>query len=263
MIKLFVSDLDGTLLDRGKRMTPEDRQALQEADRRGVQLCIASGRMASEIKRIMEDIGINCHIIAQNGASVYTASGESVHAHRMEPALVREVLDTASDLGVIVTIGTHTHNHVLRMDERTKELERRMFEPFEVLSDESAPLPAELAVTKLSYFGENEALKRLEERFRQSFAGRIEYCFSDSDCMDVMPPNVSKGVGLAALLQRLGLPASSAVCIGDSFNDVPMFAETPHSFAMAGCQPGVRAAAAHEAYSVAEAVRWALRFNQQ
>lgn len=263
MIKLFVSDLDGTLLDRGKRMTPEDRQALQEADRRGLQLCIASGRMASEINHIMETIGVPCHIIAQNGASVYTASGELVHAHRMDTALVREVLDTARDLDVLVTIGTHTHNHVTRMDERTKELEKRMFEPLVVLQDAAAPLPAELEATKLSYFGEHAELKRLEERFRHLLADRIEYCFSDADCMDVMPLHVSKGGGLAALLRRLGLPAEAAVCIGDSFNDVPMFAETPHSFAMAGCLPGVRAAAAHEAYSVAEAVRWALRFNQQ
>ena len=44
-VKLFVTDLDGTLLPGGKTVSPENIRAVREAVRAGVTVTIATGRM--------------------------------------------------------------------------------------------------------------------------------------------------------------------------------------------------------------------------
>ena len=44
-MKLFATDLDGTLLDREGRVRPEDKEAIRAARARGVKVTIATGRL--------------------------------------------------------------------------------------------------------------------------------------------------------------------------------------------------------------------------
>jgi Cof subfamily protein (haloacid dehalogenase superfamily) len=49
---------------------------------------------------------------------------------------------------------------------------------------------------------------------------------------EILPPDVSKGVGMAALADRLGISAAQAVAFGDAENDIPLFEWAGTSIAM-------------------------------
>ena len=67
--------------------------------------------------------------------------------------------------------------------------------------------------------------------------------------MDIMDPNVNKGVALRALRLALDATPDQTMVFGDYLNDLDMFAEATHSFAMANAHPKLTHAARYIAPS--------------
>ncbi len=122
MIRLIVSDLDGTLLHNHKAVRPEDRQALQEAKAQGIAVAFASGRMRPEIVSVMEELGITGHAISQNGAYVHTAEGKLIHQSAFERELIADLAQAASGTPFLTLIAAPDSYVVERWSERAEEL---------------------------------------------------------------------------------------------------------------------------------------------
>ena len=75
-IRLIALDIDGTLLDDDKELPGVNREALHEAAAAGFLIAIASGRMTPRIEAIEERLGLDCIIIAYNGAKVVSTRAE-------------------------------------------------------------------------------------------------------------------------------------------------------------------------------------------
>ncbi len=89
MIKLIVSDLDGTLLGFDKKIKEEDKRAIQLAIENGIDFAVASGRMDIEILEVLKEIEQKAHRVSQNGAYIYTKTDVSLHSAAFEPDIAR------------------------------------------------------------------------------------------------------------------------------------------------------------------------------
>ncbi|MBP1154591.1 MULTISPECIES: HAD family hydrolase [unclassified Paenibacillus] len=256
MIRLIVSDLDGTLLHKHKAIRPEDRQALHEAKAEGITVAFASGRMRPEIISVMKDLGIAGHAISQNGAYVHTSDGNLIHQSAFERELIADLAQAASGTPFVTMIAAPDSYVVERWSERVEQLRSRLFAPLVEMKDLQHKLGRDLVCGKISYMGEVDELLQFQKVLKTKYGEAIDAYISDVDCMDVMPRHTSKGTGLLSLLEHLGMDREEAACFGDSFNDLSMFAVTPHSFAMAASHPDVQAKAAHTIQNVAEALEW-------
>ena len=58
MYKLIAIDLDGTLLNSYGIVSEKNKQALIEANKKGAEIVIASGRSTNSVKNIANDLGI-------------------------------------------------------------------------------------------------------------------------------------------------------------------------------------------------------------
>jgi Cof subfamily protein (haloacid dehalogenase superfamily) len=79
--KAVAFDLDGTLLNTDKRVSPYTINVLKQLNEQNVDLILASGRAAHLIENTADEIGINCYIIGYNGAQVFSkkdAAGKRV-----------------------------------------------------------------------------------------------------------------------------------------------------------------------------------------
>jgi len=258
MIKLIITDLDGTLVHHHKDIRDEDIAAMREAAGKGVAFAVASGRMQPEIAAITERLGIGAHAISQNGAYVHLEDGGLLRSHAFGRGLALELLEALAATGHQPMLAGPDRYAVERLTPHAEKLRGRLLAPLDEIPDVRERLGTSFACGKMSLFGELEALKRTRLELAERFGGTIDTYVSDIDCVDFMPAGVSKGAGVRALLERLSLRPEEAACIGDSFNDLSMFAETPNSFAMAGSHADVRARAARTVRGVAEAVAWAL-----
>ena len=70
MIKLFVSDIDGTILESGKKISARNIQAVQKMVAAGITVTIATGRMYSAALPIAKELGVNVPIITYDGALI-------------------------------------------------------------------------------------------------------------------------------------------------------------------------------------------------
>jgi Cof subfamily protein (haloacid dehalogenase superfamily) len=259
MIKLIVSDLDGTLIHNHTTIKDEDVEALKRAADLGIGIAVASGRMYPEIGAIMERIGLTgTHAISQNGAYVHMAGGQLVAKHAFAPELLLKLVAAAVPSNFTMMFSAPDHYIAERTTDHIEQLRGRLFAPLEIVPDVKERLGLDIVCGKVSLFGEVDELKIYKHRLTEEFGSVIDAYISDIDCMDIMPSGVSKGTGLHALLGGLSVTPEEAICIGDSFNDISLFAEIPASFAMAGSHADVRARAARTTSGVAEAIAWAL-----
>ena len=81
-IKLVAVDIDGTLLNNKKEITPEVFAAVQEAKKQGVKVVIATGRPIAGVEDLLEELKLKDHgdyVITFNGGLVQdTANGETI-----------------------------------------------------------------------------------------------------------------------------------------------------------------------------------------
>lgn len=254
MIKAIISDLDGTLIHHHADMNDEDIDALRRAADAGIAIAFASGRMHPEIEAVMAGIGLRVHSISQNGAFVHTADGTRIAQHAFDPHLQRRLIEAGERTAFLTMLCAPDYYVLERMTPHGEAIGSRLLAPLRIIPDARDRLGHELVSAKMSFFGDPDELRSFMAELKDEHGDRIDAYISDIDCMDVMPSGVSKGTGCRALLDRLGIAPEEAVCIGDSFNDLSMFAATPHSYAMAGSHPDVRAKAAHVTASVADVI---------
>ncbi|SFM20395.1 hypothetical protein SAMN03159341_12049 [Paenibacillus sp. 1_12] len=261
MIKLIVSDLDGTLLHNSRHIKPEDQTAIHNALASGITVTFASGRMHPEIIHVSNKLGISAHSVSQNGAFVHTKDQELILQDIFETSLIRQLAQAAEGTPIYTLLNGPDYYVTTVMNEGYAAIEANLLAPLRVMPHAIEALGSELLCCKISYLGEMEQLLALQQELLSTLGDKIDAYISDVNCMDVMPRHVSKGAGLQALLSYSGIRADEAICIGDSFNDISMFGAIPNSFAMSTSHPDVQARAAYVVDSVAEAVSWALQTN--
>ena len=87
-IKLFVTDLDGTLLPAGQEVPVANIKAVKDMVSAGVIFTIATGRMYSASIEIAKSLGVDVPIITYNGALIKTVGGEVFHSAYLSPELI-------------------------------------------------------------------------------------------------------------------------------------------------------------------------------
>lgn len=263
MIKLIVSDLDGTLLDRNLQVSKADKDALRKAQESGYEICLASGRMFTELQIVMNACKGRFHAISQNGATIHTKDFAQLGSTYFDPELAVQLLKSSRLFQIENFI--HTIDDTYYLTERTERsllFESRVMVPgTERMDLESALQRNEIISCRFTYFGEIEELRLLQAELARLFQGKIDSYISDRDCLDVVPACVSKGAGLEVLVKHLGLKAHEVACIGDSFNDLPMFSFSPYSFAMITAPDEVQKEATYIVPSVAEAAKQIAAIN--
>ena len=269
-IKLIALDIDGTLLDDSKDLPPANREALSEASRRGVRIAIASGRMTSTIVPIEEMLGIDCIIMAYNGARIVgpKSEGRPLIAYRPLPADVAEIFIRFS----------RDHRYPLNFyhDEKLYAAERFAHQPLTELYSSRTSAAYDLvpdldrflgvSPTKLILLADPPDRDRLYEEFRAMLGSRAFITKSEPEYLEVMDSGVDKGSGLLSIAQHYGVALEETMAIGDGQNDLEMIIKAGWGVAMANSRPQVKAAArvvterTNNDGGVAEAVeRWVLR----
>ena len=263
MIKLIVSDLDGTLLDHDKKVTSRELTALNQAKEAGITLCLASGRMNSEMQQVMQDINQQAHSVSQNGAFIHLDNGTLLQTKLFDPAIALQVYQLFRSTDTVQLVCSGEANYITSMNPAADDIQARMFQPFIVESELEKALKDSFPVCKFSLFGRVDVLLELKALLEKELGDHLDVYLSDKDCLDIMPHQVSKGSSLLSLLDHLGLRPEEIACCGDSFNDVSMFGITPHSFVMHTAHPEVKQHAAHQVACVAEAIAHVLAYNQK
>lgn len=248
-LRLVVCDMDGTLLDGEGRVPDALWPMLDVLHERGVTFTPASGRQYATLRAMFDRAPAETVYIAENGAFVVRDDIEISSV--VLPAgsvpevvgLLREHAAAGVDLGVVLC-GRRTA-YVERTDRGFLDhvdpyyLSLRQVDDLLEVDDE----PVKIAVWT-SADPEQSTAPALA-----GFEGTHQVVVSGAHWVDVMPPDVDKGVAVRELQRALGVTAAQTVVFGDYLNDLEMLDAADWSFAMAEAHPTVLARARYTAPS--------------
>ena len=240
--RLLVSDIDGTLVDKQKQLTPATIDAVARLRAAGLGFTVISARPRSGLVPIADALAIDGPMAAFNGGTIFRRDGSVGVRHGIEPEVARGVLALADGVDVWVFADDQWFASTDQGAHVGSERKASNQEPV-VRIDFADLLDRADKITFVS--DEPEVLAALHTAVEATFAGRATVALSQPYYLDVTALEANKGAGIAALATAAGLPLDQVVAIGDQANDLPMLTRAGLAIAMGNAPDRVKAAAAH------------------
>ena len=241
-IALVVSDVDGTLVTRDKRLTDEVLAAAARVRAAGVPLALVSSRPPRGLASVIELLGVDAPCAGFNGGLVFWPGRGVIAKRTLAAGMARLAVDSLTRGGADVWL--FTENEWLARDPSGPYVARETrtvgFGPRIVESFDSA-LDGTFKIVGAS--PEPELLIRAEAELRGLFGVKATASLSQPYYLDVTDAAAHKGTAVADIAQALGIELGALATIGDGANDVPMFEVSGLSIAMGNATADTRSRA--------------------
>ena len=241
-IKLFVTDLDGTLLLAGQKVPKANIEAVHDMLNNGVIFTIATGRMYSASVEIANSLGVDVPIITYNGALIKTIGGEVFHSAYLDPALIIEIVNFCQARQWHLQSYSNDklyypeYNDFAKGYEKTLNISEGKAIGWEGMRQFSENVPKLLSISSSA----EETTERIEA-LKAAFGDRINAIRSNAEYTEITRPEVSKAAAIKILADKWNIDNSEVMVIGDSYNDLPMLKSAGHSVAMGNAPDDVKA----------------------
>lgn len=250
-IKIIGLDLDDTLFNSQKEITPRTMAAIQEAARRGITVLPATGRPITGLPaQFMNVPGVN-YALTSNGATVTEISTgkvlvEQPFAPEMAVGIYKllKPLDNVMNIfveGEVYTPAESIARCIEICHPSIREYVRRTRKPIEDM--EGFLMNHIHGIEKFNILYESEEVRQYAWALIQKEFPDVEIASSLPGNIELNAPGVDKGTGLLALAEYLGFTAENVMAVGDSGNDLAMIQKAGLGVAMGNAQPAVKAAA--------------------
>lgn len=251
-IKIIAMDLDGTLLDSEKRLSEENRAALEAAAAKGIQIVPATGRIYAIFPEAIRELPFINYAITVNGAEVYDVKNDrSIAKNELSWQKAVEVMEYLDGFDVVYDCyqggwGYMTATHLEKVGDyinnpHFKALYAKSRQPVPELKDYLRE--KKQGVQKVQFCTNDQALRAfLLEDLKTRFAG-VAISTALSYNGEVNDENGHKGGALQKLCEHLGCTMENVMTLGDGLNDITMLQMAGISVAMGNAAPEVKVAA--------------------
>ena len=243
-IALVVSDVDGTLVTKDKRLTDDARAAVRNLRTAGIGFTIVSSRPTIGMGFLIEPLAISLPIGAFNGSSIVDAQLKPIEQHLIAPAVAQRSIDVLNEFGVDIWLFTNDRWYTRNPDGEYVPHEQRAIKADPTIIPDFAPYLT-TACKIVGASSDAALLQRCEAAMKEAVGVEATAVRSQTYYLDVTPPGHDKGTFVDAMTRRLGVPAAAVATIGDMENDLPMFAKSGISFAMGNAADGIKQHATH------------------
>jgi len=241
-IGLVVSDVDGTLVDKNKKLTDATIAAVGRLRAAGVRFTIISARPMSGVQPLLEPLELDEDVGAFNGGIVFRRDGTIVSHDMIDADVARGVIDLAAGEQVdtwvfaddqwFATNGDGPHTGSERVSSNQEPVIRADFDDLLERAD------------KITFVSDDEdRLRALYEQAHGKYGERATIAQSQTYYLDVTALSANKGDGIVALAKSNGVDLANTAAIGDQRNDLPMLARAGMPIAMGNAPDDVKAAA--------------------
>ncbi|MFF0200535.1 Cof-type HAD-IIB family hydrolase [Streptomyces sp. NPDC005017] len=244
-IRLIVTDMDGTLLDDGKKVPEGLWPTLDLLRERGVLFSPASGRQYATLAHEFSRASDGMVFIAENGTYV-VRDGVELGSDPLDRGVVAEILGTVRrlnadgvDVGAVVC-GKRSA-YVERADEPFLAEVRQYYVENRVVADATA---VEDDILKVAVF-DFGPVERTTAPALAHLDATHKVVVSGEHWVDVMNTTANKGAAIRRLQRELGITPAQTMAFGDYLNDLEMLDTAEWSFAMANAHPEVVRRARH------------------
>jgi Cof subfamily protein (haloacid dehalogenase superfamily) len=256
-IRLLVLDIDGTIVDESNRARDSVARAVRSAERRGVAVALATGRLYQSALDAYESIGSTLPLICYEGAMIRQPHTGFVHRHwPLEPDAVALVLDHTEPLSLSGCLSVHLHTqddlYVSNLnDAAIKYFGEAKVEPI-VVSD--LRQLSDRAATKVIVLSDDaQVIARLSSRLKDSSSRARVKRHNSITLLEAFHTVVNKRLAVSYLAEEImALRPENVMAIGDDFTDIEMLRYAGTGVAMGNAPAAVKASADWVTTSVEE-----------
>lgn len=264
--KLIAIDLDGTLLNLYGEVSNTNKQAINMAIQKGIEIVLTSGRMPKAILSIADEINANNYIISGNGASVYDVQNNKIiYSNYISRKKVLEIIEMCEKNNMFYSI--YTNNAIL-----TKSLNYNIL--YYNSENNNKPEDKKIKINIL-----NDIYEYVKEYINDDFL-KITICddneivfrsimnklkvIKDVDVLEVSHmsrkiitygsqehevsyfyteitnKNVNKWTAIQELIKTIGIEKEQVIAIGDNINDQEMLMNAGVGIATGNSSPKVQ-----------------------
>lgn len=241
-IKMFVTDLDGTLLTKEHKISEENKKAIQEAVAEGVVVTIATGRMYVSALPFAKELGVDVPIITYNGAWIKSVSGEELFTSYLAEDAVKDVLDYCLAKNWQIQVYSDDQLYFTEHDAYAAGYEELAGLTGHVVGREGIYAHVQRVPKMLSISSGAEETDARVAELQKTFAGRVFPVKSNPNYAEIIGIGINKATSLEKLAAKLGFTMDEVMAIGDSNNDLPMLKAAGKSVAMGNANDAVKAA---------------------
>ena len=246
--KLLVVDIDGTLLDKKGIISVDDTKALARAGAGGIRVSLSTGRAVKACTRILSQLALDgYHIFFDGALACNPETGEEVYADPINKELVRQIAEYVYGLDMNLDLYS-AGQYFIERETWASEIRRTFFGLQPTLADFTRLWQQERIIKGTLVVASAEEKARANDfylHFRDSlnFSWTKTPAYPEVDFINVLAPDVSKGVALEALTAFLGIPLAEVAAIGDGTNDISLLTKAGLAIAMDNASAELKAVA--------------------
>ena len=245
--KLFAFDLDGTLLDDKKQLSPANSKALHEIVERGGIVAFATGRIGSSVQQYLPaDMG-EIALLILNGAEVWKGTDHDsarLYYAPLSSSAADTLIDYGRDREFALNYYVDGNLYAVRTEKSIQWTDLYVQQTsslyhFETTLDRfRGRMPS-----KIIFVGPPPIIDEEERHFRELWGETVYICRTWDYYLEFLDPRANKGSGLEALANACGIDMSEVAAFGDAQNDIPMLQKAGLGVAMANAEDTVKASA--------------------
>lgn len=248
---LYVSDLDGTLLNRQDRISPESIRIINDLVADGMTFTYATARSLSSASVVTRGLSADIPVIVYNGAFIINpATGERLSMESFREEEMGRVIETLNrfDLSPLVYSFVEGEEKVSWITARENEGMRRYLD---LRKGDRRLRPVsgreELYQGDMFYFtciGEKGELQPVYDYFSQNDKYRCtlqQELYRPEYWCEIMPAIASKAYAIKKLKKMWG--CDKVISFGDAVNDIPMFEISDEAYAVENAVEELKAVA--------------------
>ena len=239
MFNLFITDLDGTLLDDNKNISQGNLEAIKRIRENDIAFSVFTGRNFYSAHQYMKILEVDGLVALQNGALIIEMpSRKVINEICLKAQIGIEIYQYAKKypFTIICFISYQEYKKKPVKDmiveknncdcSTFKEYFHHNRERMTTINSLENLLLNKSEIGQLAVVGKETQLRDFLSIVSKKYQGQISHVFSpiEEDCgfLEFFGPKVSKGDALDYLLKHYGTTASKTVFIGDNYNDLPL-----------------------------------------
>ncbi|MBC8580784.1 HAD family hydrolase [Zhenhengia yiwuensis] len=229
MIKLIISDLDGTLADNKGQIPEEAFTVIEDLEKKNIHFAVATGRQCATVENDFKSVLDKIYVIADNGALI-KHKGKCVGVTYLEQEKAREVIEEVKRLeNIEMIISCEDTAYKITKDKAFHEEVSKYYYSLSYVQDQSL---IEASIIKLALYNKDGITKEFETWLREKWGEDFSITVSGRNWVDIGSLYTSKGMAVKMLKEQLIIEKENCMAFGDYFNDVSMLAEAEESYVM-------------------------------
>lgn len=244
--KLLAFDMDGTILNSQKKISPRTKDAIKNLIARGVYVVVSTGRNLAELKDYREDFnGMNYGILISGGMIYDFFNDKPIKVHAVDALTILKLIDFGLETQAMIHLHTINKSVAREVDIQNMAkfgmgIYQNMFSKICKRCDDCKEYvrahPGEVIKVNLYH---RDKISR-DKNFERISKMNLSISYAEAFNLEMSPANITKGSGLVELCDFLKIDIAETVAIGDADNDREILQTAGFSVAMGNASDEIK-----------------------